>query len=522
MKPGALQTGRWGASTFWAARVGALGIALAALGFTPAFAADATPCAGLSAQPIAGLAVTSAKLMPADPGQGLPQYCEVKATASPTQGSHIGLVFRLPEGWNGKMLGLGGGGWAGNVTLAAAAEGLSKRFATAQTDTGHPSTDLADLSWTLTASGVQNGDAMTDFAYRAVHVMTMTGKQLLDRYYGHPANRAYFQGCSTGGRQGLMEVQRFPDDYDGVIAGAPVYDFLVQTSAVVRTQMFHADPQSNLAPEQALLVNKAVLEACDANDGLRDGVITDPRTCRWDPEVLQCKAAHFPPECLTPKQVETVREAYRGLRLKDGQVVDWPLMRGGELEWVDRSIGNPKAPLGQNAQLGFRAVQYLIYGDPSRNLLTVAPETLLHDISASPYAPLYEAKNPDIAAFARHGGKLLLYHGVYDPGPSPLGTIRYYQAAKTALGPHAEQIQLFLAPGMYHCRGGPGPDQIKALDALDQWISTSRPPVSVAAFSRETGKQWPLCAYPNFPTYDGKGEPKASASFSCRAKAAAR
>src|SRR6185437_747192 len=253
---------------------------------------------------------------------------------------------------------------------------------------------------------------------------------------------------------------------------APVYDFTVQTSAVARTQFFHADPESNLLPAQASLLNKAVLDACDGLDGLKDGIVTDPRACRFDPVALQCKAGQSPPACLTAKQVETVRKAYEGLRTKTGRVVAWPLMRGGEMDWVGRSIGNPRAPLGLNAALGSAGIQVIIYRDSKRDLLTMSPDAMLRGIDASPAAAAFEAKDPDIRRFAAHGGKLLLYHGVYDPGPSMLSTVQYFEAARSALGARSGQVQLYLVPGMYHCRGGPGVDQFDSLDALDQWVSS--------------------------------------------------
>ena len=496
-----------------------LALPLLALTAAPAHAQSSTSaCAGLAADGrFAGAKIASARLVPADPLRRLPAFCEVKGAASPTPGSRIGVVYRLPEAWNGKLLGIGGGGWAGNVTLEAAAEGLAKGYAVAETDSGHPSADGVDVTWALTADGKVNADTTDDFGWRAVHVMTVLGKQVLDAYYGKPAIKAYWQGCSTGGRQGLMEAQRFPEDYDGIVAGAPVYDYTVQTSAVMRTQFFHADPASNLLPAQASLLNKAVLDACDGLDGLKDGIVTDPRVCRYDPAALQCKAGQSPPDCLTAKQVETVRKAYEGLKTANGRVVAWPLMRGGEMDWVGRSIGNPRAPLGSNAALGSVGIQVIIYQDPKRDLLTMAPDAMLRDIDASPYTAGYEAKDPDIRRFAARGGKLLLYHGIYDPGPSMLSTIKYFEAAKSALGARAGQVQLFLVPGMYHCRGGPGVDQFDSLDALDKWVTTSMAPALIPASNQQSGIQRPLCPYPALPAYDGKGDPKALGSFACRA-----
>jgi feruloyl esterase len=477
--------------------------------------AAGTPCASIATDSMfPGAKIASAQLVPA--AKGLPAYCEVKGTASPTPGSRIGVVYRLPEAWNGKLLGIGGGGWAGNVTLEAAAEGLTKGYAVAETDSGHPSADGVDMAWALTADGKRNVDTIDDFGWRAVHVMTVLGKQVLDLYYGKPATKAYFQGCSTGGRQGLMEAQRFPDDYDGVIAGDPVYDFTVQTSAVMRTQFFHADPDANMLPAQANLLNKAVLDACDGLDGLKDGIITDPRACRWDPVALQCKAGQSPPDCLTAKQVETARKAYEGLKTSGGRVVAWPLMRGGEIDWIGRSIGNARSPLGSNAVLGSVGIQVIIYQDPKRDLLTMAPDAMLRDIDANPFTAAYESKDTDIRKFAARGGKLLLYHGMYDPGPSVLSTIKYFEAAKTGLGGRAGQTALFIVPGMYHCRGGPGPDQFDSLDALDNWVTTSAAPAVIPASNKASGIERPLCPYPALPAYDGKGDPKALASFACK------
>jgi len=484
---------------------------------SPRAEAAGIACTALASTAFPGAKVTAASMVAADPAKGLPAYCEVTGVASPAPGSHIGVVYRLPEAWNGKLLGVGGGGWAGNVTLQGAAEGVAKGYAVAETDAGHPGANGLDMGWYLTPAGARDIDASDDFAWRAVHVMTVLGKQVLDAYYGKAPSMSYFQGCSTGGRQGLMEVQRFPGDYDGVVSGDPVYDFTVQTSAVARTQFFHADAQSNLEPAQAQLLNTAVLEACDGLDGLKDGIVTDPRLCRFDPVALQCKAGRSPPACLTARQVATARRAYEGLKTADGRVVAWPLMRGSEIDWIGRSIGNPRAPLGLNAALGSRALQYSVYQDPQRDLMTLSPDAMLRDIAASAYTPIYEAKDPDIRRFAARGGKLLLYHGAYDPGPSMLSTIQYFEAAKAGLGRRGDQAQLFLVPGMYHCRGGPGPDTFDSLDALDRWVTTSVPPRTIAASNRQSGIERPLCPYPAMPAYDGRGDPKALASFACKA-----
>src|SRR5262245_18850608 len=235
--------------------------------------------------------VQKAAEVAADAKTGLPAYCEVTALIAPVPGSKITAVYRLPENWNGRMLGLGGGGWAGILNLLqpaaisgpfrAASPGLTRGYATAQTDGGHSSPISTDASWTR-----NNPAAVTDFSHRAIHEMTVLGKQVVAGYYGRPATKNYYQGCSTGGRMGMMETQRYPDDYDGVVAGAPVYSLLVQTSSVIRDQIFKA-PGAAISIEQTRLVHDAVLSACDAKDGLKDGlkdgVVTDPRRCDWEP-----------------------------------------------------------------------------------------------------------------------------------------------------------------------------------------------------------------------------------------------
>jgi feruloyl esterase len=235
--------------------------------------------------------VQTATAVAADAKTGLPAYCEVTALIAPVPGSKITAVYRLPKDWNGRMLGLGGGGWSGNLFLSlplsgpgrAANVGLPRGYATAQTDGGHSSPVPVDASWTR-----NNPAAVTDFSHRALHEMTVLGKQVVATHYGRAATKNYYTGCSTGGRMGMMETQRYPDDYDGVVAGAPVYSLLVQSSTVARDQIFKA-PGAAISIEQLKLVHEAVLSACDAADGLKDGVVTDPRRCRWEPKSMECK-----------------------------------------------------------------------------------------------------------------------------------------------------------------------------------------------------------------------------------------
>jgi feruloyl esterase len=471
-------------------------------------APGAGACEGLGAAGLfADTKVASARSVAADPAKGLPAFCEVQGTISPVAGSTIGVVYRLPDNWNGKLLGLGGGGWAGNVRIESAVQGLQHGYATAQTDGGHATTGPWDTAWAA------NPESRTDFAYRAIHLMTVVGKQVAAKYYGKPQSKAYYQGCSTGGRQGLMEVQRYPDDYDALITGAPVYNLLVQTSSVLRNQALGA-PTAGFTEDQLKLVNDTVLKACDAEDGLADGIVTDPRACRWDPAALQCKAGQSGASCLSPGQVAALRTVYAGERTRAGAVAAWPLSRGGEAGW-SRFVQTSATPDATNGG-GLGGLRGPLLGDPNFDMAKFDRDTDVAKVLNSPFGKSYDADNPDIAAFIKHGGKLLLWHGWYDPGPSPVGTIAYYDNVQKATPSAAGAVRLFLLPGVYHCGGGPGPDQADWLDALDKWVQTGQAPPTILATKRNAKISRPLCPYPTLPHYAGSGDADDAKNFVCR------
>ncbi len=512
--------------------VGRVGVAAAVLGLLvlpqgPAEARDSNSAAACSAlttvRTFKDTTISSARLIGADAATRTPAFCEVTGIITPAPGSHITVVYRLPQSWNGKFAGLGGGGWAGNITLeragarsSSAAVNLAQGYATGQTDGGHTSTEVWDTSWAA------NPEAVTDFSYRAVHLMTTVGKTVVARYYGHAPKRAYFQGCSTGGRQGLMEVQRYPSDYDGVTSGAPVYSFVTQTSALVRNQAFSA-PGAALSASQLTGLHDAVLAACDAQDGLKDGIVTDPRACTFDPAVLQCKAGATR-ECLTAPQVEAVRSVYAGLKTSDGRIASYPLSRGSEGSWARFVAVAPdssaSAGIGDQGN-GLGGLRKLLFGNPDYNLRAFDAERDLGRVRISEMAGIYEAKNPDIAPFIAHGGKLLLWHGFDDPGPSPLGTIEYYESVRETMGPKKAaaldaSLRLYLLSGVYHCSGGPGADGFESLAALDRWVESGQAPDNLIA-TRQDGKlSRPLCQYPTLPRYKGSGDVADAGSFECK------
>ena len=508
-----------------------LRVAVAAIGslsFTANAIAQENACAALTASGLfANTTIEAVKQIPADPKANIAAHCEVTGVITPTAGSRIGVVYRLPESWNGKMLGLGGGGFAGNVTQETALPGLAKGYAVAQTDGGHVSPKSQDPSFAMLPSGELNKEGVTDFGHRAVHLMTNTGKDLIAKFYGRPQQKAYWQGCSTGGRQGLAEIQRYATDYDGVIAGAPVYNNVVYTSAMLRTQHFHKTPGSNLLPEHVPLIASAVLKACDMLDGVADGILTDPRQCKWDPAELQCTGAPGP-TCLTPAQVATVRKMYDGVKGADGTDYAAPLMRGAEPDWLARSVGTPQLPHGINAVLGAPFISILVKQKPDYDLFSFDPMKDMAELEASFASAQFSAGNPNITPFLDRGGKLILWHGFNDPGPSPLQTIKYYERVAQAVTGKtgAEGIdalkskaRLFLVPGVFHCRGGPGTDQFDALTALDNWVERGEAPERIIASKASSPIRRPLCAYPQVARYNGSGDTNDAANFTCGAAA---
>ena len=483
---------------------------------TPSVVSAQDACSALASASIAHTSIVSSKSIPANATNGAPAFCEVQATIAPVEGSHIGAVYRLPANWNGKVLGIGGGGASGNVTLQGASAGLARGYAIVQNDLGHASTGATDWSFAIKAPGQPNTDGIIDFGHRATHEATVVGKEIVARYYQRPAQHSYWQGCSTGGRQGLAEVQRYPADYDGVIAGAPVYTPLVYSNAMLRVQAFHARPDSNLLPAHVPLIQKALMASCDMKDGVADGIITDPRACTWDPGELECKASSSE-SCLTHAQVETVRRVYAGVKTKNGKYAAMPLMRGGESDWVARMIGTPQAPRGINAVLGAPFLSYLVKSDPSYDFMTFDPDRDMPSLEAGLAAHVHQ-QNADIKEFVSRGGKLLLWHGFNDPGPSPLSTIDYFDAVRSKVPASKDSVRLFLLPGVLHCGGGAGPDRFDPLTAMESWAEKGTPPASMLATKANSPISRPLCPYPQLPRYKGSGDTNDAANYSCAAK----
>jgi feruloyl esterase len=463
--------------------------------------AGADRCAAVTP---AMLGASSASGKWVEEANGLPGFCEVTATLSPVAGSNIGVVYRLPASWNGKVLGFGGGGWIGNVALQTASEGLRKGYATLQTDGGHPIGNVWDNSWAA------NEEQAKDFSFRAIHEMTAAGKELVAAYYGQPHRRAYYQGCSTGGRMGLMAAQRYPDDYDLISAGAPVYTLQTQTSAVLRGQTF-ARNAGGFSAGDLQLAQTAALAACDANDGLEDGLINDPRQCRWDPAEIQCTGGKTE-RCLSAPQVAALRTAYEGVRAPDGEWAMLPMSRGGEAGWA-AFVGTAGDGRDATNGGGLGGLWPIIFGNRPVDLAGMTLEDVMQ-VRRSAFAQMYEAKDPDLRPFFRSGGKLLLWHGESDPGPSPVATSDYFEAVLARAPAARSQARYFTLPGVGHCAGGPGASRVAWLDALEGWDETGRAP-DVLLGGGPAGMVRPHCAWPEVAHFRGSGGANDPASWQC-------
>jgi feruloyl esterase len=455
----------------------------------------------------------------------LPAFCRVAATGSPA----VRFEVWLPQsGWNGKFQGVGNGANAGAISYEAMASAIRRGYAVASTDTGHATTNGRDAKWAL-----GHRDLLIDFAYRALHVTTEHGKAIVKAFYGAPASRSYYVGCSTGGRQGLMEAQRYPDDYDGLIAGAPAANWTrFQTGGHLWAVLaLNRDPESYVPASTLPLIEQAVNAACDASDGVADGVLNDPRQCRFDAQSLACTAGQDAASCLTPKQAAAVNAIWRGPRNSRGEQVYPPYMRGAEAAggWANYFTGS--GPLsGNHWEQAENTLKYMVFENPSWDFRTFDYDRDV-PFADGKLGAVMNAFDPDLSSLRKRGGKLLLYHGWNDPSISPQNTVNYYESAvarwrdQEKAGPHAmpDFIRLFMVPGMLHCSGGPGTDSFDALGALERWVEQGQAPDTIPASHVTSGvvtRTRPLCAYPNVAVYSGNGSTDRAENFSCRAPSA--
>ena len=518
-----------------------------------ATSAGAATCESLTSLTLPNVTITAAQTIPAGNytaanGQtfsNLPTFCRVAATATPTSQSDINFeVWMPPAGtWNGIFRGEGSGGSAGAITFSLMANAIQREYATMSNDNGHTGSN-----WSFSLQP----ERVVDFGHRAQHVTTVAAKAIIKAFYRRGPEFSYFYGCSQGGHHGLMEAQRYPDDYDGIVAGAFAG---IDWTALMFGELWTGVNSSvkgaafDLPQTQLNLVTNAVVKQCGTQDGgvASDPFLNDPRDCHFDPSVLQCKSGQDPSTCLTASQLQAVQAIYQGASNPRTRQQIWPgFLPGSETFWREVLVGNPNAPGGSSASFfkdgvfaGQSGFSYLSINFDSDVALTNNKPAG----SGETWQEALDANNPDLKAFKRHGGKLLMYHGYADPFVTPLGSLDYYTAMVGANGHGLGAVKqtqsfarLFMAPGVTHCGGGPGanvfngPDNLGGPEdsdhdvflALRQWVEEGMAPKRIIgtkyvgdnpangiAFTR------PMCPYPQLAQYRGSGATTDAANFVC-------
>ena len=436
--------------------------------------------------------------------QNLPPFCRVTADLKPTPDSDIHIEVWLPAAqWNGKFLAVGSGGWGGSISYGEMADALRRGYATSATDDGHAGPSASFI--------VGHPEKFIDFAYRAEHEMTVEAKTLIRVFYGKDPRYSYWNGCSGGGREGLLQASRYPDEFDGVIAGDPANIRRNSWALELAVQTFK-DPEAYIPPAKYPMIHRAVLEACDAKDGLKDGLIESPEGCNVDFKSLQCKAADGP-DCLTARQVQTAQSITSPVVTRAGKILFPRVEPGTELRW-SRVAGGPEP-----ADLFLDEFRYVVYRNPNWDWRTFDLER--DSLRAHAIDENVDELNPDLRAFAKHGGKLLLYHGWADQQVAPEFSVEFYKSVLDRSGhpEHASDwVRLFMAPGMAHCSGGEGPDTFDKIKTIEQWVEQGKTPEEIIAAHKTEGKTdrtRPLCPYPQVAYYKGAGSIDDAANFSC-------
>ncbi len=466
----------------------------------------------------------------------LPEFCRVAGVLKPSDDSHIEFEVWMPAtGWNGKFQGIGNGGFAGSISYAGLADAIRNGYAAASTDTGHKGGGT-DAGWAL-----GHPEKIVDFGHRAIHEMTVKGKAIVESFYGSSPRRSYFSSCSNGGRQALMEAQRYPEDYDGIIAGAPAnYWSHLLLNAVSLMQATAGTPASYIPSSKLPAIQAAALAACDASDGVKDGVIENPARCRFDPAALLCGSTGGTEssQCLTAGQVKALRQAYDGLRSSKGALLFPGYSPGGEADnggWGPWITGQaPEKSLMFAFGTGY--FRNMVYSNAAWDYKSFN----LADDARNAEKPglILNSTNPDLKRFEARRGKLILYHGWCDAAIPAQNAIDYYESVVKKMGRGTAErfVRLYMVPGMQHCGGGAGPNvfgqagvarsdarqNISA--ALERWVEAGLAPAEIIAARYKTPgvveRTRPLCPFPQVARYKGSGDTNDAANFECGAQAA--
>ncbi|MCS7024376.1 MAG: tannase/feruloyl esterase family alpha/beta hydrolase [Bryobacteraceae bacterium] len=469
--------------------------------------------------------VTTGSLQPPYGSQltNLPPICRVAGVIRPTSDSEIHFEVWMPVSrWTKKFQGIGNGGFAGSISFSALADAVRQGYAAASTDTGHRGGGQ-DARWAL-----HHPEKIVDFGHRAIHEMTVKAKAIVTAYYGEPPKRSYFSSCSNGGRQALMEAQRYPEDYDGIIAGAPAHHWSHLLTMAARNVQLLSNPAAYIPAKKLPAIQAAALAACDLNDQVKDGVVENPASCRFDPARLRCQGPEND-QCLTEPQLQALRTIYDGLRNKKGKLLFPGFPMSGEADpggWGPWITG---ASLEKSSMYAFATnfFKYMVYSDPNWDIQRFQLERDLQ--AAVKLAPVLDATNPDLTPFYRRGGKLILYHGWCDAAIPAGSAIQYYESVKRKMGARrtSEFLRLFLLPGVQHCAGGAGPNLFGQLGpargdpsnnvaaALERWVEAGVAPEQIIATRQNPVRSRPICAYPKIARYKGSGSTDEAANFEC-------
>ena len=478
----------------------------------------------------------------ADPAplKKLAAFCRVAGVIRPSGDSNIEFEVWMPvSGWNGRYLGVGNGGFSGSMSYTLGpgngpgmAEALRAGYATSSTDTGHKGTAF-DADWAL-----GHPEKVIDYGYRAIHLTAVNAKAIISAFYGGDVRKSYFSSCSNGGRQALLEAQRYPADYAGIVAGDPSW-FATHLSAaqIWNVQALMANQNSYIPASKIPALAAAVLERCDTLDGVRDGVIDDPRRCHFDPAVLLCKGTESD-SCLTGPQVQALKKIYAGPADSQGRQIFPGILPGGEIgpngwgTWITGS--EPGKSL--NYVLGVGGVAKLVYQNPSWDFRTFNFDRDVRLLDEK-LGPTRNATDATLKGFRSRGGKLILYHGWSDPISSPLATTNYYDNVVANLGQESarELLRAYMVPGMQHCGDGPGAtilgsvpgtgaDPERGIQAvLERWVENGTAPEEIIATRYKTSRHpesgvagtRPICPYPQVARYKGSGSTDDAANFAC-------
>jgi feruloyl esterase len=499
------------------ARLASILLGGAALCAMPALAQTATnaSCSALSTLKLDNVKITTAEHV--IPGWKFPKsqfnwgdnaaktsFCRVALTIE----KEIRVEVWMPDIWNQRFEGVGNAALTGDLNYPAMSSAVTAGFASASTDTGHQTIKgMFDSDWVP-----GHPDRVENFAHRGHHLMAVVAKQIVAAYYGAQAKKNYFNGCSSGGWQGLSEAQRYPEDYDGVVVGAPAINFVrLQSNGFVQAWFARRIPNGNLPAAKLSLLAKAMVAQCDASDGLKDGIITDPRLCKFDYSELRCKAGDKP-HCLTGAQIARAKTLYgpqstpKGLKLYPGKPLGVVAMAPIEFPPGQDPFDNLMLIRTLKQKPSWRTANF----DPDRDIPPMETEV----------GGLLDFTNPDLSAFKARGDKLLLYHGWADPVLSPYNTLDYFHAVQKKVSDADDFMRLFMIPSMGHCGGGDGPNSFDSNSAIVNWVEKNQAPDELTGYhvaqDGTIGMTRPLCAEPKVAFYKGSGSTDDAANFMCR------